>query len=71
MKVKLKTEAVLGKDRKRHGVGSVVEFPAELFDKNSSWLEVTDEPLKFVPPAKEKAAEPATATAPERTPPEA
>ncbi len=61
MKVKITTECVW--DKKRHGVGSVIEVPVEVVEKNP-FMKATDEPLKEVQPAgKDKASTPATAAA--------
>lgn len=52
MHVKIETETVW--ENQRRGVGSVIDVPAETFELNTSWMKATDEPLKDVPPAKDK-----------------
>ena len=44
MHVKIETATVW--EGKRREAGSVIEVPAEVFEKNPSWMKATDEPLK-------------------------
>lgn len=58
MFVKIDTECFWGegKDRKRLGVGSVIEVTEETYNLNSSWMKPTDDKPKEVKPAAEKEA---------------
>jgi len=44
MHVKIETATVI--DGKRKEAGSVIDVPAEIYEKNSTWMKATDEPLK-------------------------
>lgn len=54
MKVKIETATVW--EKKRYEAGSVIEVPAEVQEKNSSWMKPTDEELKEAPAPKETKA---------------
>lgn len=50
MHVKIETATVI--DGKRKEAGSVIDVPAEIYEKNSTWMKATDEPIKDAAAAK-------------------
>lgn len=57
MKVQIETAAFFGegKERKKHGAGSVVDVSAETYELNKSWMKATDDKEKFVKPPEDEA----------------
>jgi hypothetical protein len=51
MKVKIGTATVW--EGVRREAGSVIEVPAEVYEKNSGWMKASDEPLKDAPAPKQ------------------
>lgn len=54
MKVKISTATEW--DGTRREPGSVIEVPAEVYEKNSSWMTATDDPLFDAPAPKTSTA---------------